>query len=500
MSARSFDTQVPGRVLDFVRETPLPLMIGGQEVAASSGATIQIRYPATGELVAEVSEGGETDARAAIAAARHAHDIGPWPKMSPAERSRKLDRLAQLMERDAELLATLESLETGKPISESIGDVSRAIDGMQYYAASARMCRGETIPLNERVIVATVRQPLGVVVGIVPWNVPLVLAVAKAAPALAVGNAVIIKPSELTPLTTLAFGRLAHEAELPEGVLNVVTGAGPTVGQALVDSPLVDGVTYTGGTDVGCSIAAAAVTRHKRVQVELGGKSPNIIFSDADLPRAIEGAAKAIFYGQGQICSAGSRLLVEREVFDLVLEGLVERTRNLRIGDPLLHSTEMGSLISRAHRARVCAHVARAVQDGASIAAGGEELHLPGFESGAFMAPTVLVNIRTGTAAEQEEIFGPVLIVMPFASEAEAVALANGTRFGLGSGVWTASSPRSHRIARALRAGVVWINGFNLFDTSVPFGGVKASGGGSREWSQLALESFVEVKTIWECI
>ncbi|MSQ54551.1 MAG: aldehyde dehydrogenase [Betaproteobacteria bacterium] len=477
---------------------PLPLVIGGREAPSLSGETRSLYYPATGEPLASVCEGGVPDAQAAVQSARRAFDSGPWPRLAPAERSRMLERLAGLMERDARMLAELETLETGKPIAESAGDVARAIDGVRFYAAAARMCRGETIPLSGRLAISTVREPLGVVAAIVPWNVPLVLTVSKAAPALAMGNAVVAKPSEDTPLTALALGLLAIEAGMPEGVLNVVTGPGAVVGRFLVDCPGIDGVTFTGGTATGRSVAAAAASTHKRVQVELGGKSPNVVFADANLEAAIRGAASAIYYGQGEICSAGSRLLVEQQVYDRVLEGVVARARELRVGDPLDPATEMGSLISRRHLATVRGHVERAVSGGARIAAGGGEMTIPGFEQGAFMAPTVLVDVKEGSAAEQEEIFGPVLVAMPFRDEAEAMRIANGTRFGLGSGVWTADAGRARRVARAMRAGVVWINTFNLFDTSVPFGGVKASGGGSREWSHLALDSFAEVKTIWE--
>ena len=500
MNANGLDARLDPRTRALLDGAPQRLVIDGRMVAALDGATRELRYPATGASFAHVCEGGVDDARAAVAAARRAFDAGPWPRLSPAERSRVLERLAGLMERDARVLAELETLETGKPIAESNGDVARAIDGVRFYSAAARLSRGETIPVTERLSVGTVREPLGVVAAIVPWNVPLVLCVSKSAPALAAGNAVVAKPSEDTPLTALVLARLALEAGLPEGVLNVVTGVGATVGRFLTESAEVDGVTFTGGTSTGRGVAAAAAGSHKRVQVELGGKSPNVVFADADLDAAIRGAASAIFYGQGEICSAGSRLLVERGVFDRVVDGVVARAKALRVGDPLDPATEMGALASHRHLAAVCAHVDRAVAEGARLGAGGGALAIPGFDGGAFMAPTVLVDVREGSAAEQEEIFGPVLVALPFDHEAQALRIANGTRYGLGAGVWTRDSARARRMARGFRAGAVWINTFNLFDTSVPFGGVKASGGGSREWSELALDSFTEVKSVWEAV
>jgi acyl-CoA reductase-like NAD-dependent aldehyde dehydrogenase len=449
-------------------------------------------------VTAKVARAGLTEAQAAVDAAHRAQTEGPWGRMSGRERGRMLERLAAALEASADDFAMLELLQTGKPITEARGDVSRAIDGLRFYAAAALMNRGETIEVDSHRRAQTIREPIGVIAAIVPWNVPLVLTVSKIAPALAMGNTVVVKPSEFTPLTALLLAEKAREAGFPPGVVNVVTGTGGEIGRFLTETPLVGGITFTGSTRTGAKVGAAAAMHHKRLQAELGGKSAHIVFADTDLDRATSAAAWGVFYGQGQICSAGSRLLVERSVHDRVLEAVADIARNIVPGDPRDPATRMGSLISRAHRDGVRAHVEAAVAEGARIVAGGGPAEVAGFEGGAFMQPTVLADVRPGSAIEQEEVFGPVLSVIPFDTEDEAVAIANGTRYGLAAGIWSGDRQRAMRMVRRLRTGVVWLDSYNHFDPLVPFGGVKHSGGGSREWSHLALDCFVDLKTVWE--
>lgn len=484
----------------FLSRTILPIWIGGAAEDTTTMGNMEVRNPATGQHVARIAVAGPIEAERAARAARQALEQGAWPDTTPRQRSRLLEQLAARLADESDSFARLEVLQTGKTITEARGDVARAVDGLRYYAAAALMNRGETIEVDNHRRAQTVRVPVGVIAAIVPWNVPLVLTVSKIAPALAVGNTVVIKPSEFTPLTALMLAEIAAEAGFPPGVINVVTGLGGDVGRALTESPLVDGITFTGSTATGEKVGMAAAQYHKRLQAELGGKSAHLIFADADLEKAIPAAAWGVFYGQGQICSAGSRLLVERSIHDEVVAGVAAIADSIRLGDPFDPDSQMGSLISQAHRAKVCAMIARAIEDGCSTAAGGGAAVLAGFEDGAFMQPTVLTGVSPDMEIAQEEVFGPVLSVIPFDTEDEAVAIANGTRYGLAAGIWSGNRPRAMRVARRLKTGVVWLESYNHFDPLVPFGGVKHSGGGSREWSHLALESFVDIKTIWEVL
>lgn len=481
----------------FLAGPVIPLHIDGKPTFGAEGATMPVVYPATGDVTAVVARASVADAETAVMAAHTAQTVGPWSRTSGRDRSRLLELLADRLALHAEDFAVLEVRQTGKTITEARGDVSRAVDGLRFYAASALMNRGETIEVDRHRRAQTIREPVGVVAAIVPWNVPLVLTVSKIAPALAVGNTVVVKPSELTPLTSLLLADLARDVGFPAGVINVVTGFGD-IGRYLTEAPLVDGITFTGSTRTGAQVGAAAAMTHKRLQAELGGKSAHIIFADTDLDAAARSAAWGVFYGQGQICSAGSRLLVERSVHDRVVELVAATARDIVPGDPMNPSVRMGSLISRTHRDGVCARVEQALSDGAAAVVGGAAASVPGFEGGAFMQPTVLTGVRPGSAMEQEEVFGPVLAVIPFDSEDEALSIANGTRYGLASGLWSGDRQRAMRMVRRLRSGVVWLDSYNHFDPLVPFGGIKQSGGGTREWSHLALDCFVDVKTVWE--
>jgi acyl-CoA reductase-like NAD-dependent aldehyde dehydrogenase len=487
----------PG-VARLLSEDPVPMFLAGGWTSGSGKLAHVLTEPASGLALGRVAEAGPEDVDRAIAAARSAFDDGTWSRMRPDRRSLAMLRWADLVERDAALLAELETLQTGKPIREAEGDVARALDGIRFYAASARNIRGETITVSGDHHSYTLREPVGVVAAVVPWNVPLVLTVSKAAPALAGGNSVVVKPARATPLTALHLARLWQEAGLPAGVLSVVTGSGGEVGERLCMDPRVTGITFTGSTETGLRLGSLAALQGKRTMLELGGKSPNIVLADADLDAAVAGVASSIFYGMGEICSAGSRLLVEAPVHDRIVEGVVARARALRVGDPLARETELGSLISREHRDEVLERVAEAVSVGAALATGGAAVEVEGLPGGAFMAPTVLVDVPADAPIACEEVFGPVLVVHRVADVEEAVRVANDTRFGLAAGVWTRDTVLARRIAARLEAGVVWINDFNRFDPAMPFGGVKASGTSHREWSHLALDAFLEHKSVWE--
>lgn len=476
---------------------PLPMLIDGQWTQGG-GPAFAVSNPATGAVLCIVGGADAADVERVATTTRAAFLDGRWSRRRPEERSRALHRWADLVERDEELLAELETLQTGKPIRESRGDVARALDGIRFYAGAARQVRGETINVSESHHSYVESEPVGVVACIVPWNVPIVLAVSKAAPALAAGNCVIVKPSQSTPLTAMHLGRLWQEAELPDGVFSVVNGSGRTVGEALCLDPQVTMVTFTGSTDVGLRLGELTARQNKRIMLELGGKSPNIIMADADLSRAVPGAASAIFYGQGQICAAGSRLLLHEAIYEPFLAALVEHTEGIRIGDPLDASTDFGALASIEHRDDVLSWVHRAQADGARVVTGGQVAVVPGLPEGAFMQPTIITDVAPTDAIVCEEVFGPVLVVQRIRDAEEAIRIANDSMFGLSAGVWSADVALARRIARRLESGVVWINDYGKFHPAMPFGGVKLSGSAHREWSHLAMDAFVEHKAIWE--
>jgi aldehyde dehydrogenase (NAD+) len=471
------------------------LLINNVWRASASGRTMEVINPATEEVVAEVASADVSDVDAAVAAARAALD-GPWGKMSARERGRLVRRLADRLVERADEVARLETLHNGKPITESRQvEIPAAAECFEYYAGWSDKVMGETIPVKGNHLTYTLREPIGVVAAIVPWNFPLLLAAWKVAPALACGNTVILKPASQTPLTALALGEIAVEVGLPPGVLNVVTGPGAQVGQAIVEHPGIDKIAFTGDTTTGKSIMRSAAETLKRITLELGGKSPNIVLADADIDAAIRGATVGIFYGKGEVCAAGSRLLVDRSIKDEFIDKLAARTKKMVPGDPMDPKTRFGALSSRKQLESVLKYIESGKQEGATLVAGGERADI-GTGKGYFVRPTVFADVRPEMTISREEIFGPVLAALDFADLDEAIARANDTPYGLAAGVWTRDIKKAHYVARKLQAGTVWVNTYNVYDTAAPFGGYKQSGFG-REMSAHALEHYTQIKTVW---
>jgi acyl-CoA reductase-like NAD-dependent aldehyde dehydrogenase len=474
---------------------PTRLVIGGERVPAGSGATLAVENPATEEVLAEVAEGGVEDIDRAVRSARDTFESDGWRGTSARRRGEMLYRLAELCQRHDDELARLETLSNGKPIFESRIDVQLTAETFVYYAGWADKIHGETIPVDGPYLNYTVREPLGVVGAIVPWNFPISLAAWKIAPALACGNTVVLKPSELTPLTALRLAELALEAGFPPGALNCVPGAGPVAGRALVRHPEVDSIAFTGSTEVGKEVMREAASTVKRVSLELGGKSPNIVFADADLDAAARGALSAIFYGKGEVCAAGSRLLVEEPVRDTLRRKVLERAERMVVGDPLSQKTRLGAIVSRQQMERVLAYIESGKREGAALLTGGDRTSVNG--RGYFVQPTIFDDVSPGMTIAREEIFGPVLAMMSFNNGAEGAAeLANATVYGLAAGIWTRDIGKALRTARAIRAGTVWINTYNMYDVASPFGGFKQSGFG-RDLGAQALEGYTQVKSVW---
>jgi aldehyde dehydrogenase (NAD+) len=471
------------------------LFINNEWRPSASGATMEVVNPATEEVIADVPSADSGDVDAAAGAARAALD-GEWGRISARERGRLVRKLADRLLACADEVARLETLHNGKPITESRKvEIPMAVECFEYYAGWADKVLGETIPVKGNHLAYTLREPVGVVAAIVPWNFPLLLAAWKVAPALACGNTVILKPASQTPLTALALGDLALEAGLPPGVLNVVTGAGAIVGQALVEHPGIDKIAFTGDTSTGRSIMRAAAGTLKQITLELGGKSPNIVLADADLEAAIRGATIGIFYGKGEVCAAGSRLLVDRSIKDEFIDRLAARTRKMVPGDPMDPATRFGAIASRKQLDTVLRYIDTGRREGATLVAGGERADI-GTGRGYFVQPTVFADVTPGMTIAREEIFGPVLAAIDFADLDEAIARANDTPYGLAAGVWTRDIKKAHYVARKLQAGTVWVNTYNVYDAAAPFGGYKQSGFG-RELSAHALEHYTQVKTVW---
>ena len=496
MSATATAPQLHNRVEEFIAH-PRKMFIDGKWVAAASGKTFPVYNPATGETLAQVAEGDREDINRAVKAARKAFEDGPWSTMTSSERGRLIWKLGDLLERHLEAFAQLESLDNGKPLAVArAADVPLAVDLFRYMAGWATKIEGNTIPISAssphvKYFAYTRREPIGVVGQIIPWNFPLLMAAWKLGPALATGCTVVLKPAEQTPLTALLLAELIAEADIPDGVVNVVPGYGETAGAALAAHPDVDKVAFTGSTEVGKLILQAAAGNLKKVSLELGGKSPNVVFDDADLKSTIPGAANAIFFNHGQCCCAGSRLYVEQAIFDDVVGGVAERAKNIKLGHGFHPDTTMGPLVSEEQMNRVCSYLDAGLNEGAEAVVGGKRCEGLGY----FVEPTVMVKTNPDMKVVKEEIFGPVVCAMPFKDPDKLIAEANQSEYGLAAAVWTRDLSKAHRIAEKLRAGTVWINCYNVFDAAMPFGGYKQSGWG-REMGHEVLEQYTEVKAV----
>jgi len=473
------------------------LFIDGQWVDAESGKTFATPNPSTGETLAEVAEADKADVDKAVAAARRAFE-GKWSKMSARDRGRLLYKLSQLIEAKSSELAALETADNGKPIKESTYiDLPGVVENFEYFAGWATKIEGETIPVPGQMFNYTLREPLGVCGQIIPWNFPLLMAAWKLAPALAAGNTIVLKPAEQTPVTAMELGKLFQEAGFPDGVVNIVPGYGETAGAALASHPGIDKIAFTGSTEVGKIIARTAADNLTKVSLELGGKAPNIVFADADIEQAVNGAMMGIFFNQGQVCCAGSRLFLDERVKDEFLERFKERAERVKVGDPMDMTTQMGPQVSEEQLTRIRGYVDIARNEGATVFTGGGAPELEGnFKNGYFFQPTVFSEVQNSMRVAQEEIFGPVASAITFKDEKDLIRQANDTIYGLSAGIWTKDITRAHRFAKEIKAGTVWINTFNMMNAASPFGGYKQSGYG-REMGKHALELYTHVKSVW---
>ena len=486
---------VPDLAARFIA-SPMQLLIDGKWVNAKSGKTFDVFDPSIGQPIAKVAEGDAADIDAAVTAARRAFESGPWPRMSPLERSKLIYRLGDALEANSEEFAALEALDNGKPIRDARAvDLPGSYEMFRYMSGWATRLNGETVPISApgNWHAYTLREPIGVVGQIIPWNFPLMMAAWKLAPALAAGCTIVLKPAEQTPLSALRLGRLIQEVGFPPGVVNIVTGFGETAGAALAAHPDVDKVAFTGSTEVGKLIVQAAAGNLKKVSLELGGKSPAIVFPDADMDVAIRGTANAIFFNMGQCCTAGSRLFAHKRVFDKLMDGIAAEAGKIRIGPGLDPETQMGPLVSEEQFTRVTGFLESGRKEGARVVTGGERVGNAGY----FVAPTVLTNTRPEMSVVRNEIFGPVVCAMPFDDDdLDRIAKeANNTNYGLAASVWTRDLGIAHKLARRIRAGSVWINTHNFGDVALPFGGYKESGWG-REMGKEVLELYTETKAV----
>ncbi|UOQ92132.1 aldehyde dehydrogenase family protein [Halobacillus shinanisalinarum] len=479
------------KVTDFLKE-PKRLFINGEWQESIDGNTFKTVNPATGEVLAAIHAAGKKDVDVAVEAASKAFEEGTWPTMSSYDRSRLMHKLADLMERDFEVLAQLDTLDNGKSIKEmTTSDLPNAIEQLRYYAGWTTKMTGQTIPISHSYFNYTEHEPVGVVGQIIPWNFPIMMALWKIAPALATGCTIILKPAEQTPLSALYLAKLIEEAGFPKGVINIINGFGKTAGEALVKHPEVNKIAFTGSTPVGQSIMKEAANTMKRVTLELGGKSPNIILPDADLDKAIPGVFSGIMVNQGQVCCAGSRVFIPDHLYEEVVAKLVAYAKKVKLGHGLDESTTMGPLVSERQQEIVTSYINEGIKEGANLLVGGEKS-----EEGYFVTPTVFSDVEDHMTIAQEEIFGPVVVAMPYSTIDEAVTRANSSPYGLAAGLWTEDLKRAHKISRKLKAGTVWVNCYNLTNAAAPFGGYKESGFG-REMGSYALDNYTEVKSVW---
>lgn len=472
---------------------PGKLLINNEWCEAQSGKRFSVINPSTEEVLTTVAEGDAADIERAVKAARNAFENGPWKTMSARERGRILNRIAMLLDKHKEEFAELETLNNGKPINETRNaDLPLSIETFEYYSGLADKIHGDTIPVSGNFFNYTLREPAGVVGQIIPWNFPLLMAAWKLGPALATGCTVVLKPAEQTPLTALKLGELLIEAGLPAGVVNIVPGFGPTAGAALATHPEVDKVAFTGSTEVGKRVMKLAGDHLKRVSLELGGKAPNIVFADSDIDAAVSGAMRGIFFNQGEVCCAGSRLFLEEKIHDEFLSKLKSRAEKMIVGNPLDPKTQMGAQVSEEQFKKILGYVEKGKSEGAKLVTGGA----PAQPKGYFIKPTILEGVHNKMTVAQEEIFGPVVCAIPFKNQEDLHRQANDTVYGLSAGIWTRDIGKAHRLAKEIKAGTVWVNCYNCFDAASPFGGFKQSGFG-RELGKYALELYTQVKSVW---